>query len=241
MSTPLSSMSSLASGALLGVFEGGVAARHTPALTVVLGMEPGGLVALPLALVLLPIHWNAWDMLLAFAAGAVGGLGLIAFYRAMTMSLIGTVAPVTGVVAGALPVGVGMLRGDHLRIMQVAGIMIGLGAIALINGVGQSSVEKGAPGMSLAILAGIAFGLFFVLFHAGSTAGTPAFLSARVGSEAALLPDPEVRGSLPRLRPPGSGQRQRSWSQFVPSFRRRRDLEASGAGVLSERRLVRQL
>jgi len=39
----------------------------------------------------------------------------------------------------------------------------------------------------LAILAGICFGLFFILFHAASSAGVTAFLSGRIGSATAAM------------------------------------------------------
>src|SRR3989442_10785279 len=53
-----------------------------------------------------------------------------------------------------------------------------------------------APGI-LAILAGIGFGLFFILFHAGSGAGVTAFVSGRVGSAFAALGFALVSGVSP--------------------------------------------
>src|SRR2546428_3125894 len=56
-----------------------------------------------------------------------------------------------------------------------------------------------APGI-LAILAGIGFGLFFILFHAGSGAGVTAFVSGRVGSAFAALGFALVSGVSPLPR-----------------------------------------
>ena len=70
----------------------------------------------------------------AFAGGAIGGFGLVAFYRAMSLNLIGVVAPITGFVAAALPVVVGLIGGDRLEVWQVAGMVVGLAALVLING-----------------------------------------------------------------------------------------------------------
>ncbi|MDQ6857287.1 MAG: DMT family transporter [Candidatus Dormibacteraeota bacterium] len=189
MNTLLSPLAALGSGALLGVadFGGGVAGRRTSVPSVIAGMELAGLVALPLAIVLLPLHWDLRDMGLAFSGGVVGGLGLIAFYRAMTISLIAAVAPITGVIAAALPVALGILGGDRLHVGQLVGIAVGLLSIALINGAGRSSAPGARAGLWLAVLAGAAFGFFFIVVHAGSPAGTAAFLSTRLGSEAAVL------------------------------------------------------
>jgi drug/metabolite transporter (DMT)-like permease len=189
VNTLLSPLAALGSGALLGVadFGGGLAGRRTSVPSVIVGMELAGLVALPLALVLLPLQWDLRDMALAASGGVVGGLGLIAFYRAMTISLIAVVAPITGVIAASLPVALGILGGDRLHLGQVVGIVIGLAAIALINGAGQGSVPRVGAAVWLAILAGMAFGFFFIVFHAGSAAGTAAFLSGRAGSEVVVL------------------------------------------------------
>lgn len=189
MSSLLSPLAALGSGAMLGVadFGGGVAGRRTSVPSVIVGMELAGLVALPLALLLLPLHWDLRDMALAFSGGVVGGLGLIAFYRAMTIALIAAVAPITGVIAAALPVALGIIGGDRLHVGQVIGIVVGLASIALINGAGRSSAPRAGTALWLAIVAGLAFGVFFIVYHAGSPAGTAAFLSGRVGSEISVL------------------------------------------------------
>ena len=60
------------------------------------------MVALPFALWLLPFRLDLAAVAFGFAGGAVGGVGLILFYRAMAMNLIGVVAPVSAVVAAEL-------------------------------------------------------------------------------------------------------------------------------------------
>jgi drug/metabolite transporter (DMT)-like permease len=125
--------------------------------------------------------------LLAFAGGAVGGLGLIAFYLAMSLNLIGVVAPTTAVVAAALPTAVGVLGGERLHAGQLVGIVAGLIAIVLISGGGRAATEGARAAAGLAIIAGVGFGLFFILFHASSSAGVTAFISGRIGSAAAAL------------------------------------------------------
>lgn len=189
MTPLLSPLAALGSAAAFGVgdFSGGLASRRTPAPSVTVGIEICGLLMLPLAIWLLPSGWDARAAVLAFTAGALGGLGLVAFYRAMADNLIGVVAPITGVVAAGLPTVVGLVGGERLRSGQLGGIGLGLMAIALISGVIRKPAANARAGVTLAILAGVAFGVFFVLFHAASSAGVTAFISGRLGSGLAGL------------------------------------------------------
>lgn len=189
MNPLLSPAAALGAAATLGIadFSGGLAGRRSPPPSVAVGIELCGLIVLPFALWLLPLHWDVQAAILTFTGGAVGGFGLILFYRAMTLNLIGVVAPITAVVAAALPTVVGLLTGDRLHLGQVAGIGVGLIAIALINGPSREKAQGARAAMGLAVVAGVCFGLFFILFHAGSSAGVVAFLSGRAGSAAAAL------------------------------------------------------
>jgi drug/metabolite transporter (DMT)-like permease len=202
MTLPLSPLTAMASAVTLGVadFTGGFAGRRSSAPSVAIAVESVGLVALPLAFVLLPHGWDAQAALQAFAGGAVGGLGLVAFYRAMSLNLIGVVAPVTGFVAAALPVVVGLIGGDRLEPWQVGGIAVGLAALVLINGPGREGVHNARLGVTLALLAGVSFGLFFILFHAASHAGVTAFVSGRFGSASAALLTAAVTRTSPVIR-----------------------------------------
>jgi drug/metabolite transporter (DMT)-like permease len=189
MSSPLSPFAAMASAVTLGVadFTGGLAGRKSSAPSVALGVELIGLAIAPLAFVLLPHGWDAQAALMAFTGGVVGGLGLIAFYRAMSLNLIGVVAPITGFVAAALPVAIGLIGGDHLGIWQLAGIALGLVALVLVTGAGREREGNARTGIILAVFAGATFGLFFVLFHAASHAGFAAFVSGRLGSSVSAV------------------------------------------------------
>ena len=104
------------------------------------GVQVVGLVTLPFALLLLPLRWDAEAAAVTFVGGALGGFGLILFYRAMAVGLIGVVAPITGVIAAALPTVVGVFAGgERLHIGQGAGVVAGLLAIILINAGGRAS------------------------------------------------------------------------------------------------------
>jgi drug/metabolite transporter (DMT)-like permease len=199
MTLPLSPLTAMASAVTLGIadFSGGIAGRRSSAPSVAIGIESVGLVAVPLAFVLLPHGWDPQAALLAFAGGGVGGLGLLAFYRAMSLNLIGVVAPITGFVAAALPVAVGLAGGDRLQIWQLGGIALGLVALVLINGPSGDRAGNARLGVVLALLAGVTFGLFFILFHAASHAGLTAFVSGRLGSMTAALAAAAVSRTAP--------------------------------------------
>lgn len=204
MNALLSPAAALGSAATLGVadFSGGLAARRTPPPGVTLGIELCGLAALPLALWLVPLRWDLLAALFALLGGGIGGFGLILFYRAMMLNLIGVVAPITAVVAAALPTVVGLLGGERLHLGQFGRIALGLIAIAMINGGSREAVKGARDALGLALLAGSCFGLFFILVHAGSSAGVVAFVSSRVGSGLAALGFAAISGvSLMPRRP----------------------------------------
>ncbi|HUE67998.1 MAG TPA: DMT family transporter [Candidatus Acidoferrum sp.] len=185
MNPLVSPMAALGSAATLGVadFTGGVAGRRSSPPSVALSMELVGLVAIPLAILLLPSRWDLGLIGYTFLGGMIGGFGLILFYRAMALNLIGIVAPITGVIAAALPATAGVVfGGERLHLAQVAGIVAGLVAIGLINGPTPAAGKEARSAVGMAIIAGVAFGLFFILFHAGSASGVPAFLTGRLGS-----------------------------------------------------------
>lgn len=200
----LSPFAAMAAAVTLGVadFTGGRAGRRTSAPSVAVGIELVGLVAAPLAFLVLPHGWDPLAALQAFVGGAVGGLGLIAFYRAMSLNLIGVVAPITGFVAAALPVAVGLIGGDHLSVWQFLGIAIGLVALVLVTGAGREKAASPRTGVLLAMLAGVTFGLFFILFHAASHAGFTAFLSGRLGSSVSAVVAALASGASLTIRRP---------------------------------------
>lgn len=200
----LSPFAAMAAAVTLGVadFTGGRAGRRTSAPSAAIGIELVGLIVLPFAVLLLPRGIDGLAALQGFAGGAVGGLGLIAFYRAMALNLIGVVAPITGFVAAALPVAVGLIGGDHLGTWQLAGIALGLVGLLLVTGADSETAKNARRGVLLALLAGVTFGLFFIFFHAASHAGVTAFLSGRLGSSFAAFLAAIVSGTSIAIRRP---------------------------------------
>lgn len=162
----------LASAIVYGAadFCGGLATRRATTVAVVVLSQLAGLLALVLLLPFLPgtpsAHALGWGVL----AGIAGTSGLLFFYRALAGGVMSIVAPVTAVCAAAVPVLVGLLRGESVTVPALVGILIALVAVALI------SAEDGVPsmrgiteaGLMPALFAGGAFGVFFVLLHQAS-------------------------------------------------------------------------
>jgi drug/metabolite transporter (DMT)-like permease len=97
-------------------------------------------------------------VLLGLAAGVAGLIGLVNLYHGLAVGRMGVVAPVTGLLAAALPVGAGILFGGLPDLRVTIGIVVGLMAVVLVSrDVGtkgqRSGIEFGlAAGVGLGIL-----------------------------------------------------------------------------------------
>lgn len=165
-----------------GDFFGGFASRKVSPYTVIFfGQITGTIVLLAITLItgepLPPVN----DLLMGCVAGAFGGIGLIFFYRAMIVTKMSIVAPVTAVLTGFIPVIFGILTQGAPKPIQLVGMVLALGAIALI------SREDNAPlrlsDLRLPLISGFAFGMYLTLLHkaSDSSAFWP-IISGRVAS-----------------------------------------------------------
>lgn len=196
----------LASAVVYGAadFCGGLAARRSAVLAVVGVSQLAGLLALLLLLPVLGGSPTGSDVLWGTAAGLAGAAGLAVFYRALADGVMSVVAPVTAVCAATVPVGVGLALGESLQLPAVVGIVLALLAVGLV------SAERGRPslrpdrqaGLGPALLAGTAFGLFFVLLDQPSEgSGLWPLVPARAASLLLVLVTAAISRSRPRLGP----------------------------------------
>jgi drug/metabolite transporter (DMT)-like permease len=185
-----------------GDFLGGVAARREPATAVVLWSHIVGLLALVATAPLIGGDVTAPAMLIGALAGLAGAVGMAAFYKALSLGAMSVVAPVTGLLSAAIPVLAGVARGERPEPVALVGIAVALIAIVLVSreaagDAGESSagagggdpVAEAAPrrvgALALALVAGVAFGLFFVTIDgAGEGAGIWPLVAARIASVA---------------------------------------------------------
>jgi drug/metabolite transporter (DMT)-like permease len=161
----------LAAAAVWGAsdFTGGLATRRTNVYGVVIGGEAVG-VAVLLALAFatgepLPPLQN---LAMAGVAGVGAGCGLILLYRALAGGQMSVAAPISAVLAAAIPVLVSAAGQGLPDPLVLCGLLLALLAIGLIargeGGTAPSRLEH----IRLPFLAGIVFGLFFVLLHQAS-------------------------------------------------------------------------
>ena len=150
-----------------GDFLGGVKSRALPALVVIAVSQPFGLAGVAIAIAVRGSGPPGWEIAWAPLAALLGTTGLVAFYRGMASGAISVVVPIAAVAAG-FPVVWGVAQGDNISVLQGLGFVLALGGCVL------TSIERGAEqrrfaaGAGWGLLAMLAFGGYYVPFHAAS-------------------------------------------------------------------------
>jgi drug/metabolite transporter (DMT)-like permease len=143
-------------------FGGGLTSRRAPLFGVVLVSQLVGL-AVAGALAVLrrePVPAPA-DLGLAALAGCLAVVGILSLYGALAVGRMGVVAPVTGVLAAAVPVAAGIALEGLPGPIVVLGIALAIAAVVLVSRV--AGPAEGRSGLELALLAGVGLGLFTVV------------------------------------------------------------------------------
>lgn len=152
-------------------FSGGVATKRSNVYSVVIGGEVVGLILLLLLAVLTgePVPpWQSW--LFACLAGVGGGYGLTLLYRALADGQMSVAAPISAVLAAIIPVLVSAALQGWPELIKVIGMILALAAIWLISR-GEGDRQAGPiriEQIRLPLIAGVVFGLFFVLLNQAS-------------------------------------------------------------------------
>ena len=111
--------------------------------------------------------------LLAMLAGALGTIGLLLLYQAMTLGLMSIATPVSALLAASLPVLVGIFKDGLPKISTAIGFGFALFAVWMIsqgeNGV--TNILAHLSDLKLPLLAGIGFGSYYVLMHEATSTG----------------------------------------------------------------------
>jgi drug/metabolite transporter (DMT)-like permease len=151
-----------------------------------------GLVLLALVLPFLPAaSVSSRDWTWGFVAGLSGGIGVALLYRALAVGAMAVVAPTTAVIAAMIPVVFAFVMGERLRPSTLAGVALALVAIALVSrpasesrtGEEKTKPRGFPPGFGLALLSGVAVGLFFLsLARTSTAAGMWPLMAARFSS-----------------------------------------------------------
>ena len=177
----------------VGDFMGGVASRRSTAeQTLVISVPAGLLCIIPLAA--LVGGSVASSVLPGMLAGVFGGFGILMLYAALALGPMGVVSPVSAVLGAAIPVMVGLLRGERPGVAAYVGMALAVVAIITVG------LEPSAPtddavhqrlaprALLLAIGAGTGIGLFFtVIALAPSDGGLWPIVFARAMSALILV------------------------------------------------------
>jgi drug/metabolite transporter (DMT)-like permease len=157
-----------------GDFTGGLASRKTGAYRAVFYSEVFGVFLL---FIMLGVWWEDFPNLSvwfpALVAGAIGTFGLMLLYHAMTQGLMSISAPVSSLLAAMLPVVVGMFREGLPEAPTMLGFIFALGAVWLVSQSdgGVKDVLSHLSDLKMPMLAGVCFGLYFILMHEATDMG----------------------------------------------------------------------
>ncbi|MFJ7963083.1 EamA family transporter [Streptomyces sp. NPDC096324] len=175
----MTALFALATSLLWGLadFGGGLLTRRTPALTVVVASQSIAAVVLG-AIVLATGGWSAAgpELWFAVAAGLVGPVALLSFYKALALGPMGVVSPL-GSLAVAVPIGVGLFLGERPGLTQVAGIAVAVAGVVLAGGPQLRGAPVQRQAILLTLIAAAGFGTVFVLIAEASSSVTGLFLA----------------------------------------------------------------
>jgi drug/metabolite transporter (DMT)-like permease len=129
------------------------------------------------------------SFLLGLAAGAGGGAGLAAFYKALSLGTMSVVSPLAACGA-VVPFGVSLATGERPSSIAVVGAVLALaGAVLASAEERRSESPERSRAVALALVAAVALGLFVYFLGLGSREGDAlsALFGARVGSLTLLV------------------------------------------------------
>jgi drug/metabolite transporter (DMT)-like permease len=157
-----------------GDFTGGLASRKTGAYRAVLYAEIIGILVLFFVLLGFDEPFpgsRVW--IFSLLAGALGTMGLILLYHSMTIGLMSIAAPVSALLAAALPVFIGIFRDGLPKALTLLGFAFALLAVWMISQGkgGFADILAHLADLKLPLLAGIGFGLYFVFMHEATNTG----------------------------------------------------------------------
>jgi drug/metabolite transporter (DMT)-like permease len=174
-------------------FVGGLASRRsTPLQTLVLTTPAGLVVVVPVAFLI--GGQLAGSALPGIVAGVCGAMGILLLYAALTLGPMGVVSPISAVLGAAIPVIVGLGRGERpggaayvgMALAVVAIVTVGLEPTAPTDDATHQRVS--ARALLLSIGAGLGIGLFFAIIAlAPADAGLWPIVFARGTSSVILV------------------------------------------------------
>jgi uncharacterized membrane protein len=170
-----------------GDFNGGLAVKRSNPYGVIAVAHTLSLLLLLITVFIVgepvpPLH----DWLWGGISGLAGAIGLLLLYRALAEGRMSVAAPVSAVVAATLPVLVGLLQDGLPGLWVLIGFALALIAVWLVSG-GEGLIIR-FDDLRQPVIAGIAFGAFFIFIErASQTALLWPLIAVRVVSVSTML------------------------------------------------------
>ncbi|WP_030158326.1 DMT family transporter [Streptomyces sp. NRRL S-244] len=175
----MTALFALATALLWGLadFGGGLLTRRLPALTVVVVSQVLAVVALG-AVVLGTGAWREAgpQLWFAVAAGLVGPVAMLSFYKALALGPMGVVSPL-GSLGVVVPVAAGLALGERPGLGQFAGIAVAVVGIVLAGGPELRGAPVQRQAVVLTLTAAFGFGAVMALIAHASSGVTGLFLA----------------------------------------------------------------
>lgn len=154
-----------------GDFAAGYATKRVaPVVTMAISQAVGLVIALVVLVAAGEPSPNGASLAWAMAGGSSGVVCLLALYRGLATHPMGLFSAIATVVGVAIPVAIGAIAGDRLRMQDVAGIGLAIVAIVLVTRPAGHMTIDGA-GLGLAVLSGLGAAGFFVSMGQATAAG----------------------------------------------------------------------
>ncbi|MER7842107.1 EamA family transporter [Streptomyces sp. NPDC096040] len=170
-------------------FLGGLGARKAHVLRTVMIAAPASLAVELLLWPVLGASFSSAALGWGAASGVASAAAFALLYRTLAIGPMNVLSPVTALVSAALPVGVGLLQGEHLAATGLMGLALALVAVVLVSaGHGAGATRASRTALLLAFGAGTAIALQLVFLHqAPSDSGVAPLIIGRAVSSAVTL------------------------------------------------------
>ncbi|MGW6271464.1 EamA family transporter [Streptomyces sp. NPDC055060] len=175
----MTALFALATSLMYGLadFGGGLLTRRIPALTVVVASQTIAVLVLGV-IVVATGGWTEWgpQLWFAVAAGLLGPVAMLAFYKALAIGPMSVVSPLASV-GVVVPVAVGLFLGERPGVAQFAGLVVAVVGIVLAGGPELRGAPVQRQAVLLTLLAAFGFGAVLALISEASSNLTGLFLA----------------------------------------------------------------
>lgn len=170
-------------------FLGGLGARKAHVLRTVMIAAPASLVVELLLWPVLGASFSPGALGWGAASGVASAAAFALLYKTLAIGPMNVLSPVTALVSAMLPVGVGLLQGEHLGMAGLIGLPLALVAVMLVSaGSGAKVARPSRTAILLAFGAGAAIALQLIFLHqAPSDSGVAPLIIGRAVSSVVTL------------------------------------------------------